>query len=224
LVSSFEFFVYLPTWQKYCTKKVLPNSWKYLGALSDVSGDLSAMDGNLRGLLPNAPVVAPLIVPKTEIDEAECIGHALNKKGRVFMTLKWLDGKEKDSIHEVKGVMGSSMETHKFGKTWLDYCEKKKIDNQLFIMKGVSVVKSIIGHVWSEGGRPVVEVEWEHGERSKENVMDVLEVSKDQNGFNLAWNAYCDTLGELDSGFRKGLVVRSRKVAPPASKKRRRSG
>lgn len=122
-------------------------------------------------------------------------------------------------------MLGSKDEKTKFGDTWLDYCNKMRFEDALFRNKGVSVVKTIIGHGWTEGGRPVVEVEWKHGEHSKENVMDVLEVGKtDHSGFNLAWNAYCDTLGEISLGFRKGLVERARKVVVPASKKRRRSG
>ena len=233
-VSSFwwpqNVLVYLPAWQKYCQKKVLPDSWKYLGALPSVSEYTSGKDTSKQGLFPKNPTLPPTIVKMEEDEEvgtpeeAVCIGHALNKKGRVYMKLKWLDNKEEDSIHPVSLVLGCEKEKKKFKHTWLAYCNKKKLDDELFREKGVSVVRNVIGHWWSEGGRPVVEVEWKHGEHSKVNVVDVLEVGKaDLSGYNIAWNAYCDTLEEIGPGFRKGLVEKAKKVVTPASKKRRPS-
>jgi hypothetical protein len=217
---------YLPEWHVYCKKKVLPDEWKY-----NPDRDPYEVLGTVQGLVEKDAGTSHFKVPTTEVkvekEEAECIGHVLNTKGRVWMKLRWLDEKVPDSIHAVQGVMISKPEKTKFGKTWMEYCSKIGLEKDLeFSEMGYSVVKSIIGHEWLECGRPVVEIEWRHGERSKGKVMDVLETCKAQkNGFNHQWSVYCDNLGDISPGMRKGFMDRSRRITVPVvTNKRRRSG
>ena len=109
---------YLTPWQLYCTRNALSNSWRNLGPTP------GSEDRKLPGTVANIDTVHPTQSSDVGPEEAECVGHALNKKGRVFMTLKWLDGKEEDSNHEVRGVMSCQWERSKFSATWFRYCEK----------------------------------------------------------------------------------------------------
>jgi hypothetical protein len=219
---------HLPEWHDYCKKKVLPDDWKNLGHFKPHARVLAQEGESMQGIIANNKVETLFMTPPTEAkvvqEQAECVGHVLNTKGRVWMKLKWFDEKVPDSIHEVKGVMMNDKEKRIFGKTWMEYCTKIGLEKDLvFADWGYSIVKSIIGHDWLECGRPVVEVEWRHGERSKEKVMDLLDTSKDQNnGFNREWNAYCDNLGDIDPGIRRGLVDKKRKVVMPGTSKRKR--
>lgn len=223
---------HLPEWHDYCKKKVLPDDWKNLGCFKPNATGLTREVVSMQGIVATNTVKTLLKQPPTENkvvqEQAECVGHVLNSKGRVWMKLKWFDEKVPDSIHDVRGVMFNKDERQIFGKTWMEYCRKIGLEKDLvFADWGYSIVKSIIGHEWLECGRPVVEVEWRHGERSKEKVMDLLDTSKDQNnGFNLEWNAYCDNLGDIVSGIMpRGLVDKKRKVnMPRISKKKCRTG
>jgi hypothetical protein len=68
------------------------------------------------------------MTPPTEAkvvqEQAECVGHVLNTKGRVWMKLKWFDEKVPDSIHEVKGVMMNDKEKNVDGVLHQDWLGK----------------------------------------------------------------------------------------------------
>ena len=216
---------HLPEWHAYCKKKVLPDDWKNLGHFKP---HVRVLAGEGEGRQGINTVETHFKKPPNEDnfvqEQAECVGHVLNPKGRVWMKLKWFDEKIPDSIHEVKGIMMNDKEKMIFGQTWMDYCRKIGLEKDLvFADWGYSTVKTIIGHDWLECGRPVVEVEWHHGERSKEKVMDLLDTSKEKNnGFNREWNKYCDNLGDIVPGMRRGLVDKKQKVVMPGSSKRKR--
>jgi hypothetical protein len=78
-------------------------------------------------------------------------------------------------------------------------------------------------HVYCK--KKVLPDEWKYN-RSKGKVMDVLETCKAQkNRFNHQWSVYCDNLGDISPGMRKGFMDRSRRITVPVvTKKRRRSG
>ena len=84
----------------------------------------------------------------------------------------------------------------------------------MFRCQGVSTVKYLKGHEFNTCGRPVVEIEWDHGDTTKVMVKDAFERKGDANGFLAAWTNYCDSLGVApDASMRKGHIEKSyRKV------------
>ena len=155
-------------------------------------------------------------------EPAECIGHSLSDRGLVFMKLHWKDSKEKDSLHPVKGIMGSSLERKAFGRTWVAYCSSRGILEDQFRIMGVSVVEKVEGHDWAKCGHPVARIRWRHGEVASVLVKNAMEPkTADNNGFKAAWEAYCTGIDGANEALIKGTMDASRKK--PANKRQRRT-
>jgi hypothetical protein len=121
---------------------------------------------------------------------------------------------------DVGKIMCSALEKKKLGHTWLEYCDKLGIKDELFRMKGKAVVKSITGHDWAECGHPKVNIEWLHGDTSQVLVKDCVQSKGDANGFLAVWTNYCDMIWEeAGEGFCKGHVNKAHKIV--VKKKRR---
>jgi hypothetical protein len=84
------------------------------------------------------------------------------------MVLKLSDDPE-DSLVRVSKVMGVENQRKAYGKTWSSYCDGKGFH-------GNAQVVNVLGH----NGRPMVEVEWKHGEVAKIVVAAALEKYSDE--------------------------------------------
>ena len=79
------------------------------------------------------------------------------------MELRWKDDGSM-SRATVKSVMGRDYERKTLSGTWLQYCDQIGKMGDMFRCQGVSTVKYLKGHEFNTCGRPVVEIEWDHGE------------------------------------------------------------
>jgi hypothetical protein len=159
---------------------------------------------------------------ESETEPATCNAHELDKKGLVYMILKWKDNGS-TSRAKVKQIMAKPMEKMAFEKTWFEYCDKKGYDNNLFRNEGVSVVKLVKGHEWDEkSGRPVAHVEWLHGESTKVVVFDTIMKKTDGNGMKAAWVKYCQSIDNVSKGFVEGDVDKKHKQETKTTKKKRK--
>ena len=149
---------------------------------------------------------------------ADVYGHVLDDRGGVYMELQWKDDGIK-SRGEVKKIMNSPFEKRQLGRISLEYCNRLEINDELFRLKGKARVKGIKGHEWASCGRPMVEIEWLHGELTKVLVKNAMEYKGDANGFMAAWTTYCDGIGADDMAFRKGHVDKTHRL--PIQKKRK---
>jgi hypothetical protein len=193
--------VYGPAWQMYYKKKPL-------ASLPET------------GIEPIEVETSGQVVENLTDEEAYCYNHLLDDKGVVFMELRWRE----DGVlsrHPVRKIMSNPLEKKKFGGTWLEYCDGKGIQQELFRNGGQSVVKTIKEHAWGEDGRPLVEIEWVHGEITKVPVKNAMDYKGDGNGFLVAWNKYCDETGMTAEGFRKGHVDKAHKREKLTKKKKR---
>ena len=158
---------------------------------------------------------------KIEVTEAaECEGHVLDEKGRVYMTIKWNGGKGGYNETAILTMMNTPHDKKILEGHWLEYCNQRGYTDDLFRKKGVSVVKLVLEHEWSPEGRPVAVVEYNHGENGRLVVYKALEKNNDRNGLMAAWTAYCNKIGVVDDAFLKGHVNKDHKEVQ--SKKRRR--
>jgi hypothetical protein len=217
--------LFLPPWKAYCKRKVLPLEWR--GAEGGYQQEeQGVMEEEARGdeVLTQYSQVAldeGEAEKEEEAEPADCYGHALDDRGVVYMELRWKDDGSM-SRATVKSVMGRDYERRTLSGTWLQYCDQIGKTGEMFRIHGVSTIASIKGHEFNDCGRPVVEIEWDHGETSKVMVKDAFERKGDANGFQVAWAAYCDSLGvAADDGMRKGHVDKDRKKV---NKKKRKVG
>jgi hypothetical protein len=153
-----------------------------------------------------------------------CIGHRIDTKGVLAMILRWSDHPD-DSAARVSKVMGVEQERREYSGTWLKYCDRNRIRDELFRMKGIVRVERIMGHDWGDDGRPVAQVRWKHGEESEGIVVALaMERVTDSNKLKAEWAAYCDRIGVTDEGFRQGYVDQNHRKPKQKAQKKERGG
>jgi hypothetical protein len=193
---------YAAVWREYCERKDLPTDW------GNPDGDKNEDPNEETAVRKNKDLAGS--EEEEEEEEAVCIGHHVDKKGLVHMVLRWTDDPD-DSLGKVAKIMGMPAERKAFGQTWFDYCDGKGIKDEVFRIKGIARVESVLSHEWDEDGRPVAEVQWKHGDVSKLLVATAMEKGSDNNKMKWEWGAYCLRIGATEEAFRHGHVNKEKR-------------
>ena len=185
---------YIGPWRSYVESKGLPSFWSEMFE-EDV-------------------IRRPVI-----IEQAEIVSHLMDKRGLVFMNIKWEDGRF--SQYMVKKMLRTPFDKKVLEGPWNKYCTDKNYKNEMFQKQGIAVVKTVVEHKLSTDSRPEARLEWCHGEEGWLKVKIAMENKKDMNNMKAAWKDYCQRIENNDLAFLKGNMVKKDKRGQRRKKRRR---